>query len=452
MYDLTIIGNGIIGLLTAHNYIQIEPKAKIAVIGPFQKYNSATMASGAMINVMPEIDTISFGNDYFQKKIQIGLNSTNLWNNMFKKKIFNNKIKTADDTILYRQKKGPYYEKKAFEISKLNCKKNKKFSNKKINFFKNDQDYFTIKDEIAVDSNQLMHNLEKRLRKKVHFIDDYVKGLDTSNSNKNQKVITINGKVILSKKNLICCGYNSGKLMKSINKKSIQILSSIGDGFLVSNAKPFLSKIPSRSVIRTSNRGSSCGIHAVPLSDDKFYLGSTSNLSFNPLIEQQKYGSIEYILSCFKNEIFSKVNSFHIKNVRGFRPLSIDGMPAVGPLNNNTFVITGTFRDGLTNAPFYSNVFLEWIYKNNNKYSSIIEDWSPLREPISYGQQSNSIEEYIDTKLCGLLEHKSIGNKKISLVRNELYMEAKVIYKNLKTQKKIKSDFSVHPLILNLFK
>ena len=70
--------------------------------------------------------------------------------------------------------------------------------------------------------------------------------------------------------------------MKSINKKSIQILSSIGDAFLISNAKPFLSKIPSRSVIRTSNRGSSCGIHVVPLSDDKFYLGSTSNLSFNP--------------------------------------------------------------------------------------------------------------------------------------------------------------------------
>ena len=71
MYDLTIIGNGIIGLLTAHNYIQIEPKAKIAVIGPSQKYNSATMASGAMINVIPEIDTISFGNDYFQKKFKL---------------------------------------------------------------------------------------------------------------------------------------------------------------------------------------------------------------------------------------------------------------------------------------------------------------------------------------------------------------------------------------------
>ena len=150
--------------------------------------------------------------------------------------------------------------------------------------------------------------------------------------------------------------------MKSVNSKSIEILSSIGDAFQVENAKEFLNKIPKRSVIRTTNRGSSCGLHVVPITNKKFYLGSTSNLSFDPLLEKQKYGSIEYILSTFKNELYSKTNSFLINHVRGFRPLSIDGKPAIGQLNENTYVITGTFRDGLTNAPFYSNIFLNYLF------------------------------------------------------------------------------------------
>ena len=72
MNDLTIIGNGIIGYFIAYNYLNLEPKAKINLIGPSTKLNSATMASGAMINVLPEIDTLAYGKDYYEQKIQIG--------------------------------------------------------------------------------------------------------------------------------------------------------------------------------------------------------------------------------------------------------------------------------------------------------------------------------------------------------------------------------------------
>ena len=239
--------------------------------------------------------------------------------------------------------------------------------------------------------------------------------------------------------------------MNSINRNSIQILSSVGDAFQIQNADNFISKLPKRSVIRTTNRGSSCGIHIVPLNSKKFYLGSTSNLTFYPDNEKPKFGSIEYLLSTFRNEIYENTNSFQINHVRGFRPVSIDGKPAVGELNKNTFVITGTFRDGLTNVPYYSKIFLEWLF-TNNQYFSLINDWSPLRKPITFGTQSDSIEEYVDTKLCGLIEHKSIKNKKKLKVKNELYQEAKKIYKKLISNKQIDKNFSIHPLILNLYK
>ena len=53
----------------------------------------------------------------------------------------------------------PYMKKKTYELIKLNCKKNKKILNKKYNFFKKSQDYFTIKNEISIDSNLLIKNL-----------------------------------------------------------------------------------------------------------------------------------------------------------------------------------------------------------------------------------------------------------------------------------------------------
>ena len=451
MYDLTIVGNGIIGLLIANEYKKIEPKAKVALIGPATKDNSGTMASGAMINVMPEIDTMSYGDEYYQKKIGIGLKSTKKWNTFFKKKFLPKDIKVANHTIVYREKNGPTYEKNIYEKSKFNCKKNNKILDKKVNFFGKKKDYFIIKDEIAINSNKLIWILEKKIKNKVDFIDSCVNSIKSVNSNNYQKIFLNNKKIIYSKKVLICCGFNSGKIMKSINKNSIDILSSIGDAFHVSKAKNFLNKLPEKYVVRTTNRGSSCGLHIVPLSKDKFYLGSSSNLSFNPNNEGTKYGSIEYILSTFKKEMFQKTNSLLIKSVRGFRTLSIDGLPSIGPLNKNIYVITGTFRDGLTNAPYYCDLFLNWISQNENKDSKI-EEWSPLRQPTSYGTQSNSIEEYVDTKLCGLIEHNAIINKKIATVKNELYYEAKKIYKKLESQKKIKKKFSVHPLILNLYK
>ena len=170
MYDLTIIGNGIIGYFVAYNYLSIEPKAKINLIGPSTRLNSATVASGAMINVLPEIDTLTNGKDYYKQKIQIGEQSTNIWNNLFKKGILKKNIKVADNTILYRQKNGPIYEKRAYELAKINCKKNKKFLNKKYKIFKNNKEYFTIKNEIAIDSNLLIKFLHRKITKKINYL------------------------------------------------------------------------------------------------------------------------------------------------------------------------------------------------------------------------------------------------------------------------------------------
>ena len=55
-YDLTIIGNGIIGSIAAFQTSKKFPDLNIRLIGPKSRNGSASLAAGAMLNVFGEID------------------------------------------------------------------------------------------------------------------------------------------------------------------------------------------------------------------------------------------------------------------------------------------------------------------------------------------------------------------------------------------------------------
>ena len=54
-FDVLIVGNGIVGSLTAVMINKNLPKIKIGLIGPSNRPGSASVAAGAMLNVFGEI-------------------------------------------------------------------------------------------------------------------------------------------------------------------------------------------------------------------------------------------------------------------------------------------------------------------------------------------------------------------------------------------------------------
>jgi glycine/D-amino acid oxidase-like deaminating enzyme len=54
-YDFAIIGNGILGSTLAWKLSEELPNSKIILIGPKDRFGSASIASGAMINVFAEL-------------------------------------------------------------------------------------------------------------------------------------------------------------------------------------------------------------------------------------------------------------------------------------------------------------------------------------------------------------------------------------------------------------
>ena len=83
MFSLSIIGNGMIGVLTALKLSKKFPKMKIAFFCPKIK-GGASVASGAMLNTIGEVDNGYQFDNYQNTKIRLGLQSQKLWDKLLK--------------------------------------------------------------------------------------------------------------------------------------------------------------------------------------------------------------------------------------------------------------------------------------------------------------------------------------------------------------------------------
>lgn len=451
-FEIAIIGNGIIGTLLAYN---LKKNKNICLVGSSERPGSASAAAGAMLNVFGEVDYDKSTDNYLEQKIKIGIKSQLLWKK-FKKKIKNkNNIFCADNTIIFKSKNSTFLENKCYEAiakyAKLygvysnnhpklkQLKKNKKF--KKI-------ETFLIKGEGALNSKKLFNFLDNEILHKIKVFNTKAKYIK---KNKNFFSIKINdNQTIKAKKIILCAGSFSKNILKGSGLNILDLYYGVGSAFEFSDTNKILyNKIPSRTVLRSPNRGSTCGLHVVPRSENNYYLGAGSYISHKPNYNHRS-GTLNYLLSCAEKEIFGNFTKVDCKPLIGFRPFSFDGKPMIGPISKDVFVATGTKRDGLTLSPSIVEYIKNWL-KNNNFIDKDFEKWLPNRDPISFGEQSFSTEVYINNKIAGLLEHNDINKKDLTRVKNELHKESLKFHKKIIKLKKLKKNFGVHPEILNTF-
>jgi hypothetical protein len=408
-----------------------------------------------MLNVFVEIDYHKFSDDYLEKKIKIGIKSQLLWKK-FKKKIKNkNNIFCADNTIIFKSKNSTILEKKCYATIAKYAKLYKVYSNDhpKLKRLKENGKFkkieaFLIKGEGAVNSKKLFNFLDNKISDKIKIFNanaDYII--------KNKKIFTIklnNNQFIKTKKIILCAGSFSKNILKGSGLKILDLYYGVGSAFELQDPNKILhNKIPTRTVLRSTNRGSTCGIHVVPRSKNNYYLGAGSYISHKPNYNHRS-GTLNYLLSCAEKEIFGNFTKVDCKPVIGFRPFSLDGKPMIGPISKDVFVATGTKRDGLTLSPSIVEYIKNWL-KNNNFIDKDFEKWLPNRDPISFGDQLFSTEVYINNKIAGLLEHNDINKQDLTRVKKELRSESLKFHKKIIKLKKLKNNFGVHPEILNTF-
>ena len=433
IFNNAIIGNGIIGTMIAY---QLSKKNKNSIlIGPKNREGSASIASGAMLNVFGEIDYDKSSDDYLEKKLKIGLKSQYLWKKL-KKKIKNkNNIFCADDTIIFKSRNSTLLERKCYNTIakyskqfKIYFDNHKKIKQLKKNSKFKDIDAFLIKGEGAVNSKKLFDFLDKEIQNKIKILN--AKAISLKKSKNYYNIKLHNNQVIKTKKIILCAGSFSKNILKTSGLKILDLYYGIGSAFeLIDTKKILKNKIPKRTVLRSPNRGSTCGIHIVPRSKNNYYLGAGSYISHKPNYNHRS-GTLNYLLNCAEKEIFGNFTKVDCKPVIGFRPISFDGKPMIGPLNKDIFVATGTKRDGLTLSPLIVDYVLNWL-KNDKFISNDFVKWFPNRKPLSFGDQSFSTDVYINNKVAGLLEHKDIDKKDLPRVIKELHLESIKFHKKI---------------------
>ena len=446
-FDIAVVGNGIIGVLTSFLLKMKYPKKKLCLIGNKNFKYSASYAAGAMHAVFCEIEQNFYKSRIEQSNFEIGLKSKALWWEIFKKYNLNDSI-TSNDTLFYLKDQCSDFEKKNFETACEVASKHKVLQKTSKNdldkIFNGNIRYkkikcFKIKNEFSLNPVNLTEKLlELSKKNKLNIIHEDVE----SAVFKNKKYFL--NKKYLADKLIVTGGYNSHKIVKSLFKP-IPIIKGVGTALILKN--DYFKKI--KSVIRTSNRGGAqCGLHLVPYNIKKgeIYVGAGNYVS--PDNEPwARTETIKYLLRLLEEEIIPKsvIYESTIKTLLGYRPRSIDNTASIGPVSDSLFYVSGTNRVGLSWASYIAYEILNWV--ELRKSDSLLDEYKPNRKLKSWGKIEEACNYYASSRLSNLIEHGIIKNNKSKQKKklNQLYIYAKK--KNIYLNKKFnyKNDFVIDP-------
>lgn len=402
--DLTVIGNGVIGSLTA--LMAAKAGMKVALCGPYARPGSASLAAGAMLNVYGEIDGPL--DDYGRRKLDIGTRAIAMWRRMLPEHVF-----VADRTEVYLKNGAGELERKCFEAIAGE-------------FGQGGPSLRTIAlhGEPAVSTPALFKWLDDELRQNLRLLPN----------NSWQA-----GPMSTAPKTVYCAGAFTTKAMGPLGKYLLPLFFGVGTAMVISDMSI---NIPERTVVRTPNRGNTCGLHVVPRGDGSWYVGAGSYIAEGPT-EGYRIETLSYLQRCLNEDLGADTWRAFIEPVKGYRPMSFDGKPMLGTLREHpdVYVATGTKRDGLTYAPVIAEEIVNWAL---DRPTDIFKGWEPDRKPISFGERGDAVRAYADNRLAAMAEHGR------TMERTRAIGEAMAANDRARTRFGLPDGFGLHPEIVGV--
>lgn len=452
-FDLVIVGNGILSLISALKLKKRHPRTQIAMVGPANRPFCASYAAGAMHAVFCEVEDTFRDLSRDREVFEVGLEARALWHELLSE--FNLKnVVTAESTVMYRRKQGTPFEIANFEAA---CSKAADYGcleeipDKELDniFFGNlkSSDIIAKKfvGEFAFDSESLINGLQLLLEKMgVIFIDAKVQKLDRMTGG--LQISLSNDEVIQAGRAVLAAGSESAKLLpKEI--PMVPLYHAVGTAMVLDSAPPSYSKL--NAVVRTPNRGGAqCGLHIVPRNFGKFYLGAGSYLTDKE--PAHRVETIRYLTNICENELYGRQVIYHAKAslLLGSRPKSMDGYPIVGSWKDlpEVFVATGMNRLGMTIAPVIAAEVCHWF--DNGEPSGRFQKWSPARTLHSYASMEVATRYYSESRISNLIEHGLLSLDQVEAItvkRTELENSARNLNAEIVQIHGLAKDFVVDP-------
>ena len=460
-FDVIIIGNGSLACSIAFEMNNLKPNTKICLMGPKNREGSASLASGAMLNIFAELEYDTLNTKIGKKKFEMLLKSKTLWPNFIKSlnSKVKNKIKIKKGTIILNNSSADKLDDENFTAIVNGLKKyHEKYEdleNRSIDGYvpseknRSLKSIFIPNENFLVSSKSLLESYDNIFNKEknFHLHQFNVKKINLK-KNGLREIIDFKGEKFYSKNIVIAAGAYSKFIInqiKGINSKIPDLFFGSGSAFISKNINTLLPK----HVLRTPNRGMACGLHLVPFNKKDIYVGATNRISHVP-IDKPILSSFLGLQSSLIKEINVNFNNIKIDKICiGHRPTTIDNFPLLGPSSiDGIWIASGTKRDGLTLSPLIGKAIADMVLNKNKKSNLIPKEFYPERKIIKTMSINQGIEKSVKHILSAAYQHE-LEFPRVDFensVKEMIYNDIKNVYK------KCKLNYGVPPEMLNMYK
>ena len=412
--DLAIVGNGVLGLMTALELGSRDPSLKIAIIGPSDRYGGASQAAGAMLNCFGEITTMTFRSKESRQKFELaraalkcwpefllslnGLlpNSSRLVNNAGTFVILNSRSGRIESenfdamvAALHRFNER-YEEVDPISIGGLMPNQN----NRPLRAL-------YLADEGTVDARRFLDVLRAVLvERQVLFLEKKAVGFVRDGSG--YTIDLSDSERVTASRCLLAAGVFTQELLDphlELSRRIPRLFPGVGVSITLSQDPG--ARI--RQVIRTPNRAGACGLHVLPLSDGSLYVGASNDIFLQPQTTPMA-GIVHFLLECAMEQINPNLyRSTPILTRTGNRPVAADGFPLIGRTSwEGLFILTGTYRDGFHQSPVLARIMADEILGAKPAWEHGFHPERPLIRTLS---RAESIQMYLDHLMAAHYEH-----------------------------------------------
>ena len=408
---IAILGNGILGVMTARAWLQADPSVQLVVVGPQARTGSATRAAAAMLNSFTELEGDSLGNELDRFKFALSRAATAEWPAVFKEIAAGAELAHGFGTFLLNNAATDDLDDENFDAVRRFCAEFDEpcedVDPKSIPNYQPDPRHRALravflKREGWVNPKHFLDALTASVARhtNVQFIDAEATTLTLADGKITSATLN-NGEVLGADAFIACNGAQLSKLLDA----SLPDLKVQRVFYGVGISVELLSTDHRHThCVRTTNRGLACGVYSAPYASDRILIGASNYISPVPLAHGH-VGSTYSLLKSAMDQINTNFFRAQLANVNvGWRPTTSDTYPLFGATSvPNLWVLGGTKRDGFHLSPILSRDLVAAM-----RGQAIHEGYkflAPERPLIRNMSREHAIEKAIRHQINAALQH-----------------------------------------------
>lgn len=452
---VAILGNGILGLMTARAWLLAEPGVELVVVGKSERPGSATRAAAAMLNSFAELEHDSLGSPLDRFKFDLSRAATELWPSVFEEVCANTNVARGFGTYILNNTATDDLDDDNFAAVRRFAKEFdepcEEVDPAGIPNYRPDPRHralraLLLKREGWVNPKQFLDTLTTQVMadRRTTFVDAEAARMHVSGG----KVLAVqlaDGQTLSADSFVLCNGANLSKVLQdSLPELPVQrMFYGVGMSIELQSKDNVHTHC-----VRTTNRGLACGVYSVPYGPDRTLVGASNYIS--PVaLDHGHVGSAYTLLKSAMDQINSNFMRASLVNVNvGWRPTTSDTYPLFGRTSvSNLWILGGTKRDGFHLSPVICRDLVAAM--RGHQIDARYVDLAPERPLIHNLTREAAIEKAVRHSINASLQHDFVParNRMVEQLRKAIRDDLEALHDRVGAV-----DWGIPPELVDMYR